>query len=108
MRIGKNMASVDLIPLAKQLACAGIESSVVTSTLSDDDHDRLHAIHDKWLEDFARLVRKYVPEDPDDIRDPEKAKFAQAVLRDIQDATSCYSPYIWSSKYKPKQKQDMQ
>lgn len=95
------MASID--DVSKALSCVGIDHVVVASSqLTQDDYEDLHTIKEKWLDDFAVLVRKYVPIDPDAIKDAKQSARARQLLRDIQDATSCYSPYIWQNKYKPK------
>ena len=53
--------------------------------MSQDSFEKAEA----FLEEFKALVRKYVPDYPEDDETLE-------LLYAIQDRTSCFSPYIWS------------
>jgi hypothetical protein len=57
--------------------------------MNDDQHARCMAFADE----FARLVRRYIPE--------YVSEDAKEMLPLMQDMTSCYSPYVWDDKFKP-------
>lgn len=55
--------------------------------MSEENHNKA----EKFITDFKKLVRSYVPEYPETDKDAE-------LLDMIQDRTSCFNPYIWSDK----------
>lgn len=50
---------------------------------------------EEFQNEFAALVRKYLPEYP---RTPAE----EDLLAMMQERTSCYSPYVWTDKFRPK------
>ena len=58
------------------------------------DSDQLWEKAQCFAADFRRLVRRYVPE--------YLSEEYHELLPQMQDATSCYSPVVWTESYKPK------
>lgn len=60
-----------------------------TGQYDDSDLERQIETINAFHQDFKALVRKYMPQYPTNDRDA-------GLLVEMQDRTSCYSPWIWS------------
>jgi len=61
----------------------------MTEEYTEEDYERRHQKAEEFSVEFKALVRKYFPEYPVN-------SFEMDLLYNIQDRTSCFSPYIWS------------
>ncbi len=57
----------------------------------DDSFEKDYQHIQQFAEEFKTLVRKYMPEYPDNDHDA-------VLLMQMQEQTSCYSPWVWSSE----------
>lgn len=86
--------------ISDMLVESNVKHKVVAGRdLSRKEHESIHKRMDAFNKDFARLVRKYVPVDPDESDNPE---FYDELLRRMQDDTSVFKPYVWDDQFKPK------
>lgn len=69
--------------------------------LTEEEDEQNHEKAQQFAEDFAKLVRKYIPTP---IRDCTPVE--ENLLARMQDMTSCYSPYVWSEEFDPGGKND--
>ena len=56
-----------------------------------DKYEERHEMLEQFSKDFARLVRRYMPEYPNNAFDAD-------TLAMMQDRTSCYNPYVWDEE----------
>lgn len=58
---------------------------------SEEEEERIHEHVQQFAKEFAQLVRKFAP-----TYDPN-------LVAMMQDMTSCFSPYVWSDEFNPKE-----
>jgi hypothetical protein len=57
--------------------------------VTSEELDELFDKRDAFADEFKALVRKYMPQSPQNGRESQ-------LLAMLQEQTSCYSPWIWS------------
>ena len=63
----------------------------MTASEEEDEEERVHEHVQQFAKEFAQLVRKFAP-----TYDPN-------LVAMMQDMTSCFSPYVWSDEFNPKE-----